>query len=862
MSAPTNDEMPADPTGWVDCVEERRREARILLASGVRLYPVGPDKKPLGQWARGVRNWVRQPATLDDVDDWLARLPVKGWAMLGGAKDDGVAAIDIEAAGMEHDECLGLLSALPDSCQRPSRNGGAHAYISVTDGDPLPTQKLARVDGVLLAEVRGVSKGDGAGAYAVVTGPGRGRLPDDFALAQVTRARADSLLSMVRALHEETEADAQRDANRAKSQPAAGKKRGSTSDVLYQAVESGLLDWLAILEPGWSKAGQDGAVTYFLRPGDVKSEQSGNALGANLTIHSAEVSWAPTGVSMNPARVLAECWFTGDHGAAMRASEQAAHGLVEDGVAPDAPFDSWPVEVLRQVHDARLAHEAHWKLNDDWVAGWDDDDPEQAARSDARGEDHSDQDDDTNARGEGSNVKATPGRHDRPGPSMRERLVKLTLSAFTLGITADERVFIVENDGPNVALTSAAAKSRITALMYARHGIVVGRGPRDEAWAVIEGMALSLDRVRLPLRVAEHDGSVVIDIGDPAGRAIVVTPDGWNVVDRSPVTFRRTKATMPLPTPARGGDTDALWSVVNVRPEHRHLFTAHLVGMLEPTVPHGIMLFRGEPGAAKTTTARIVARLIDPCTVAEVSPPKDSERWTSTASARHVVPVDNVSSIPDWWSDDLCRTVTGAGAMKRALYTDDDVTSSYVKACVILSGISLSSAMRGDLAERLVPFDLLRPEHRLTESEVDALVDRMQPAVLGALLDLLAGTHASRPRDCDPPRRAHGGRRMVCTRGTTPTSDSPPEEPSTPTGSTSARRSRRRWRTTRSPAASSSSWQAGPSGAGPRRPCSTSWEGSVRPCSPTGQATFHLAATGRGPRARSPEPCPGRALCC
>jgi hypothetical protein len=350
----------SDPSGWIDSADEREREARILLKAGARIYPLGEDKKPLGRWSRGRRNWVRKPATITDVNDWLARLPVKGWAVLCGSKDDGIAAIDIEQPGMEYPQCLGVLSALPASCQRPSRNGGAHAYLNVTDGEPLLTEKLARASGELLAEVRGVSEGDSAGAYAVITGPGRGRLAEDFAFATVSRERADSLLDMVRALHEDSEQDEKRAANRAKSQPSDGAKRGSTSDVLYRAVESGRLDWLDVLEPGWSKVQQVGDVSYFLRPGDAKSEQSGNALGASLTIHSAEVSWAPTSLSMNPARVLAECWFAGDHGAAMRAVEAAARDLIEDGVLPDAPFDRWRGDVLAEVHAAREAARAEY----------------------------------------------------------------------------------------------------------------------------------------------------------------------------------------------------------------------------------------------------------------------------------------------------------------------------------------------------------------------------------------------------------------------------------------------------------------------------------------------------------------------
>ena len=336
--------------------------------------------------------------------------------------------------------------------------------------------------------------------------------------------------------------------------------------------------------------------------------------------------------------------------------------------------------------------------------------------------------------------------------SMRDQLVTLAQSAFRVGQTTDGRPFIVEHAGANVALFGIAAKRRLAAVAHGHGGKVAGRTALDEAWQVIEGRALAAPKERLPIRVGQHDDGTVVDVGDVEGTAIVVTADGWEVVQRSPITFRRSRAMLPLPLPRRGGTLDELWQVVNIAPAHRHLCAAWLASTLLPAFPHNIVKLGGEQGAAKSTTARIMGQLVDPSAAPVASPPRDEDRWTAAASSRWVLPVDNVSKVPDWWSDELCRAVTGAGTMKRALYTDDDVVVSDVKLCIILNGISLSSAMRSDLAERLIPFALLRPAAYLTEAEVDAHVERIHPTVLGALLDLAVGMLAAdgkvtRPRD-------------------------------------------------------------------------------------------------------------------
>jgi hypothetical protein len=43
-------------------------------------------------------------------------------------------------------------------------------------------------------------------------------------------------------------------------------------------------------------------------------------------------------------------------------------------------------------------------------------------------------------------------------------------------------------------------------------------------------------------------------VGSADGRVVQVTPAGWSVLGTSPVLFRRTAFTGPLPDPARPGD--------------------------------------------------------------------------------------------------------------------------------------------------------------------------------------------------------------------------------------------------------------------------------------------------------------------
>ena len=334
--------------------------------------------------------------------------------------------------------------------------------------------------------------------------------------------------------------------------------------------------------------------------------------------------------------------------------------------------------------------------------------------------------------------------------SLRDRLVDMALDRFTLGRTEDERAYLVENGGPNIALLPGLAKKRLAAVALADLGTTPGRTPLDEAWTAIEGIAATVDKTALPLRVADHDGAAVLDLGDTSGRAVVVTADGWELVERSPVTFRRSRAALPLPEPTRGGDLAPLWAVVNVPEGHRAIVRAWLACALLRNMPHPVLSIRGEQGAAKTTATTYLGALLDPCAVPTLRPPTSAEGWATTALARWVIAVDNVSKIDNWWSDELCRTVTGAGSLTRALYTDDDAVAKPLRGAVILNGIALSSALRSDLAERLLPLELVRPGEYRTEAQVGAHFDAHHRAMLGAVLDDAAAILAHRDRVTTP----------------------------------------------------------------------------------------------------------------
>jgi hypothetical protein len=252
--------------------------------------------------------------------------------------------------------------------------------------------------------------------------------------------------------------------------------------------------------------------------------------------------------------------------------------------------------------------------------------------------------------------------------------------------------------------------------------------------ALFDGPALSVC-----VRVAGLDGAIYLDLGREDWSAVRITPDGWDVVTTYPVRFRHPRGMLPLPAPEGGGNLPALRQLLNLDDTCWRLVLAWLLAAFRPTGPYPVLILTGEQGAAKSTTARLLRSLIDPNAAPLRSEPRDGRDVVIAAGNSWVCALDNLSYLPPWLSDCLCRLATGGGFATRELYTNSEEVIFDSQRPVILTSIE-DVAERGDLLDRAVIVRLppIPEERRRPESEFWATADAARPAILGALLDVVA----------------------------------------------------------------------------------------------------------------------------
>jgi hypothetical protein len=239
------------------------------------------------------------------------------------------------------------------------------------------------------------------------------------------------------------------------------------------------------------------------------------------------------------------------------------------------------------------------------------------------------------------------------------------------------------------------------------------------------------------VRVGGLDGKLYLDLGDEKWRAVEIDAAGWRVIENPPVRFRRASGMQPLPMPIRGGSISALRSFLNVQTDTDFvLVVAWALAALRNRGPYPVIVLSGEQGSAKSTFSAILRALLDPNTAPLRALPREDRDLFIAASNGHVLAFDNVSGLPAWISDTLCRLATGGGFAVRQLYTDQDEVLFDAARPVILNGIE-DIVTRPDLADRAV-FLTLEPipeERRRPEAELWAAFEAERPRILGVLLD-------------------------------------------------------------------------------------------------------------------------------
>jgi hypothetical protein len=287
------------------------------------------------------------------------------------------------------------------------------------------------------------------------------------------------------------------------------------------------------------------------------------------------------------------------------------------------------------------------------------------------------------------------------------------------------------------ALKSRGFRDWLSKCFYESEGSIPHSQAMQDALNTLQGLARhDGQEFEVYTRLATKDGCVWLDLCDEEWRVVKISAGGWDVVRDVSVKFRRTRGMRALPLPMRGESISLLRDLLNVTDTDWVLLVSWLVTAYRPGFPFPVLVIHGEQGSAKSTLSKMLRELIDPNKAALRSEQRDERDLMLAATNSWIVALDNLSRLPVWLSDALCRLSTGGAFATRTLYENDEETIFEAMRPIIINGIE-ELTTRSDLLDRSVIIHLpaIPPERRKTEAEVWREFEFVRPFVLGSILD-------------------------------------------------------------------------------------------------------------------------------
>lgn len=303
-----------------------------------------------------------------------------------------------------------------------------------------------------------------------------------------------------------------------------------------------------------------------------------------------------------------------------------------------------------------------------------------------------------------------------------------------------EKGAIANVDGKMMPVLSEGFEELIRFRLYSEYQMPIGSEILKTVISTIAAKArFTSERVSIFRRCGHYKGVFYYYIGD--GNYVRIKSKGYEIVDTVPVHFlpSQTMKTQDIPKKKKGIDLWKLRKYFNTRNESDFiLLLVTIISYYIEDIPHFITCIMGNQGSAKSTVCRLIKELVDPSIAPILSIPKSNEELILQLANEHVIVYDNLCGLKQETCNIFCQVSTGATALRRKLFTDNDLISYSLRKCLILNGINYVS-MQSDLLDRVLAITLkpISNKRRRTEKEIFEEFQQDKPYFLNCIFEVL-----------------------------------------------------------------------------------------------------------------------------
>ena len=148
-------------------------------------------------------------------------------------------------------------------------------------------------------------------------------------------------------------------------------------------------------------------------------------------------------------------------------------------------------------------------------------------------------------------------------------------------------------------------------------------------------------------------------------------------------------------------------------------------------------VFMGESRSGKTTTMRLLLKLLYGRQGEVHSPPEKRDDFVARAANNHILVLDIIAQFKGWLKDDLARVCSGSVMKGRRLYTTMEEYGIVPRCWVGFTAITPDTLRRSDLVERTLFFPVHMIENRSRETILRDYAETHRDAWWAEVLQLL-----------------------------------------------------------------------------------------------------------------------------
>jgi hypothetical protein len=256
---------------------------------------------------------------------------------------------------------------------------------------------------------------------------------------------------------------------------------------------------------------------------------------------------------------------------------------------------------------------------------------------------------------------------------------------------------------------------------------------------------------------------VFLDLANPAGEILEITPQGWAITDNLHQSFRHSPGMLPLPNPQllTPDPLQSLVQLFHLTGSARTRALLWLTTALRPTGPYPILVLRGPAASGKSVLARALRTLIDPSTAPLRRLPHSDRELLQFALHNWFLVFDHVHRIPIKISDALCAISSGEAIETVQPDYRDNVLAEIARPIILIAPLDETQAPwtpTRSLSSRSLTIDLAPLDAPCPEAAVWSDFEALRAPALAALADAVSSAlrhvrdveigHTARFADC------------------------------------------------------------------------------------------------------------------